>query len=76
MLHPFLKNHHSLIGHGWELVDGHCHPVRHTRPALSAHLPAPGLEAVDKTEEMNMRRLIKKDLSDPEFSEEECSDSN
>ena len=29
-------------GHGWELVGGRCRPVRHTRPALPTHLPAPG----------------------------------
>ena len=28
------------IGHGWELVDGHCRPVRYTRSALPTHLPA------------------------------------
>jgi len=39
VLHPLLKKHLSPIGPGWELVDGYCHPVRHTRPALPAHLP-------------------------------------
>ena len=39
--HPSLKQHPSPIGHGWELVGGRCRPVRHTRPALPIHLPAP-----------------------------------
>ena len=38
--HPSLKHHSMPIGHGWELVDGHCRPVRYTRPALPTHLPA------------------------------------
>lgn len=38
--HPLKKHHPSPLGHGWELVDGHCRPVRHTRPALPTHLPA------------------------------------
>ena len=41
-LHPELKHHPSPLGHGWELVGGRCRPVRHTRPALPTHLPAPG----------------------------------
>ena len=39
VLHPLLKKHPSPINHGWELVDGKCRPIRHTRPALPAHLP-------------------------------------
>jgi len=49
VLHPLLKN--SPIGHGWELVDGFCHPVRHTRPALPVHLPTIRLETAEKSEE-------------------------
>ena len=37
--HP---SHPSPLGHVWELVGGHCHPVRHMRPALPLHLPASG----------------------------------
>ena len=59
VLHPLLKKHLSPIGHGWELVDGNCHPVRHTRPALPAHLPTLHLETAEKREETNMRRLMK-----------------
>ena len=39
--HPTLRTHPSPIGHGWELVDGHCRPIRHTHPAFPMHLPAP-----------------------------------
>jgi len=45
VLHPLLKKHPSPIGHGWELVD---RPVRHTCPALPAHLPALHLETAEK----------------------------
>ena len=27
--HPALKHHPSPLGHGWDLVDGRCRPVRH-----------------------------------------------
>jgi len=40
MFHPLLKKHPLPIGHGWELVDGYCCPVRHTHAALLAHLPS------------------------------------
>ena len=35
--HPDLRRH---PGHGWELVNGYCRPVRHTKPALPSSLPA------------------------------------
>ena len=41
MRHPSLKHHPSPLGHGWELVGDRCRPVRHTRPDLPTHLPAP-----------------------------------
>ena len=39
-LHYNLQEHPSPIGHGWELVNGKCRPVRHTLPPLphSSHL--------------------------------------
>ena len=40
--HLSKKHHPSPLGHGWELVGGHCRPVRHTQPALPTHLPASG----------------------------------
>ena len=33
-LHYNLQEHPSPIGHGWELVNGKCRPVRHTLPPL------------------------------------------
>ena len=36
--HPDLRRHPSPIGHGWELVNGRCRPVRHTKPALPLSL--------------------------------------
>ena len=37
--HPDLRRHPSSIGHGWELVNGYCRPVCHTKPALPNLLP-------------------------------------
>jgi len=48
VLHPLIKKHPSPIGHGWELVDGNCRPVRYTHPALPAHLPTLCLETAEK----------------------------
>ena len=36
--HKELRRHPSPIGHGWELVNGCCRPVRHTQPALPTSL--------------------------------------
>ena len=36
--HPDLRRHPSPIAHGWELVNGYCRPVRHTKPALPMSL--------------------------------------
>ena len=42
--HPDLRRHPSPIGHGWELVNGCCRPVRHTKPALPISLPVPSTQ--------------------------------
>ena len=64
-------------------MDGHCRLVKHTCPALPAHLNALGLVAADKSEEDEQEEIDEEqeegrgeDSSDSEFSEEECSDSN
>jgi len=36
--HPDLRRHPSPIDHGWELVNGYCRPVRHTKPTLPMSL--------------------------------------
>ncbi|KAJ8349632.1 hypothetical protein SKAU_G00247620 [Synaphobranchus kaupii] len=86
--HPSLKHHPSPLGHGWELVGGRCRPVRHTRPALPTHLPAPGpaeeSEEDDEREEdeeegdddVQRRRGDSSESDDSESSEAECSDSD
>ncbi|KAJ8333974.1 hypothetical protein SKAU_G00412930 [Synaphobranchus kaupii] len=86
--HPSLKHHPSPLGHGWELVGGRCRPVRHTRPALPTHLPAPGpaeeSEEDDENEEdeeegdddVQRRRGDSSESDDLESSEAECSDSD
>ena len=37
--HAELRNHPSPIGHGWEMMKGHCRPVRYTKLDLLAVLP-------------------------------------
>ncbi len=85
MRHPSLKHHPSPLGHGWELVDGRCRPVRHTRTALPTHLPTPGAAEEDDRDERNeddeeegddavqRRRGDSSESDDSESSEEECS---
>jgi len=75
VLHPLLKKHPSPIGHGWALVDGNCHPVRHTRPALPAHLPTLRLETAEKSEE-DEHEETDEEQEDSEQREEEWSDLN
>ena len=82
-----LRHHSSPHGHGWELMGGPCRHVRHTRPALPTHLPAPGPTEVsgqvDNEEEkeaegdddVQRRRGDIFESDDAESSEAECSDS-
>ena len=37
--HPTLQSHPSPLGHGWQLVDGLCLPVRYDLPALPSLIP-------------------------------------
>ena len=82
--HPTLKGHPLPLGHGWELVGGRCRPVRHTRPALPTHLPAPGPveedEEVEREEDeeddVAQRRVESSESHDSESSDPECSDSD
>jgi len=37
-IHYNLLEHPSPIGHGWELMNGKCRPVRHTQPPLPHQL--------------------------------------
>jgi len=60
-------------------VDGYCHPVSHTRPALSAHLPTLRLETAEKSEKDKHEETDeeqKEGREDLELSEEEWSDLN
>ncbi|MES9882370.1 MAG: hypothetical protein ABW185_15975 [Sedimenticola sp.] len=49
--HPDLRSHPSPIGHGWELVNGRCKPVRHTQPALPIALVIPSPQVNDESED-------------------------
>ena len=51
--HPDLRRYPSPIGHGWELVNGHCRPVRHIKPALPISLPVPSMEQDDYDSDTN-----------------------
>jgi len=37
--HPDLRWHPSPIGHGWDLVNGYCRLVHHTKPVLPSSFP-------------------------------------
>ena len=82
-----MKHHPSPLGHGWELVDGRCRPVRHTRLALATHLPAPGPTARKMRTRTRRAKMLNEEgdgdvqrsgdsseSDDSESSEEECSD--
>ena len=36
--HPIIQSHPSPLGHGWQLVNGLCLPVRYDQPALPLSL--------------------------------------
>ncbi|CAJ1066758.1 hypothetical protein KUCAC02_002049 [Xyrichtys novacula] len=81
--HPTLKNHPSPLRHGWELVGGRCSPVRHTRPVLPTHLPAPGpveeegeVESEEEEEDVAQRRVESSESDESESSDTEFSDSD
>jgi len=79
VLHPLLKKHPSPIGHGWELVDGYCRPIRHTCPALPAHLPTLCLETAVKSEDEHEETDDEQEEGreeDLELCKEEWSDLN
>ncbi len=87
MRHPSLKHHPSPLRHGWELMDGHCRPVRHTRPAFPAHLPTPepgedgedddeSDEEVDDDDDDDDVQRWREYSSESESSEAETSDSD
>jgi hypothetical protein len=74
---PTLKHHHSPLGHGWDLVDGRCRPIRHTQSALPIHLRAPGQAdgEEDESEEdegddgVPRSRVYSSESDGPEFSD-------
>ena len=37
--HPELRKHPSPIRHRWEMINGHCRPIRYTNVDLPAKLP-------------------------------------
>jgi len=85
MRHLSMKHHPSPLVHGWELVGDRCRPVRHTRPVLPTHLPAP--EAPEESGEDDneddddegdddvQRRTGDFESDDSKSSEAECFDS-
>ena len=43
--HPDLRNHPSPIRYGWEMINGHCRPIRYTNVDLPEKLtPHPSKE--------------------------------
>jgi len=64
----------------WSWMDSYCRPVRHTCPALPAHLPTLCLETAEKSEEDKHEDTDEEQeegrVEDSELSEEEWSDLN
>ena len=48
-LHYSLFDHSSTIGHGWELVNGKCRPVRYSRSPLPQQLTLPDFSEESET---------------------------
>jgi len=72
--HHSLKNHPSPLGHGWELVNGRCRPVRHVR-LLPINIPAPGqADEEDENESQNDREYESLESDNSEYSLAESSD--
>ena len=60
-------------------MDSNCRPIRHTCPALPAHLPTLHLETAEKSEEDELEETNEEQEEreeDSEKSEEEWSDLN
>ena len=59
-------------------MDGNCRPVRHTHPALPAHLPTLRLETAEKSEKDEHEETDEEQEGEEhsEQSEEEWSDLN
>ncbi|XP_028404399.1 uncharacterized protein LOC114527028 [Dendronephthya gigantea] len=65
--HPEEKTHPSPIGHGWELVNGRCKPVRHTQPSLPVSLPKVDEELFENISDSEAESEASFDLNDSEF---------
>ena len=75
--HHSLKNHPSPLRHGWELVNGRCRPVRHTRPSLPINIPAPEqADEEDENESQIDREYEPSESDNSEYSVAENSDSD
>ena len=59
-------------GYGWELAIGHCHPVRHSLPALPMHLPEPELREDSEENESDEDNNDEEDNCIPQ----QCDDSS
>jgi len=62
--------------HTSELVDGYCRPIRHTHPALPAHLPTGDSRKSEEDKHKETDEEQEEGREDSELSEEEWSDLN
>ena len=67
-----LLAHPSLLGKGWALINGKCHPVRHSRPALS---PRENINSERETEE-TLSEISESEYEETEFEESSESDQS
>ena len=49
-----LQDHPSPLGHGWDIVNGKCRPVRYTLPALPTQISTAHITYPDSSDEESM----------------------
>ena len=77
--HPIFQFHPSPLGHGWQLVDGLCLPVRYDLPALPSSIPVTLNMTDDEERDMDSKcdsEKVDGYSSDSEFTDISSSTSN
>ena len=69
--HFQLKDHPEPIGHGWDLINGKCRPIRYTSPALPLDISSDTLIDDDESESESSGSS---DISDSESSGSESDE--
>ena len=67
--HFQLKDHPQPFGHGWELINGKCRPIRYTSPALPSDISSGSSCNSSESESSDTESSGSSDLSDSESSD-------